>query len=113
MPSTGVGQAWVHHARRQDIDASILQVAKQSMSKAAAPPVDGSALIKQRQAATASARCRLAELSQQERRQLGLEFDQMMRKREGELTYMLNFMADGKVADSCFGGDSTSPELGF
>jgi hypothetical protein len=56
---------------------------------------------------------RVRELSQDERRQLGLEFDRLMPKRQGELTWMLNFAVDGKVVDSYFGGDSTSPELGF
>jgi len=55
---------------------------------------------------------RFAELSQQ-RRQLGLEIHQMMPKRDGELTWMLNFIAQGKVVDSYFGGDLTSPEVGL
>lgn len=56
---------------------------------------------------------RLVTVSQEERKQLGLELDQMMPKREGELTWMLNFIDDGKVVDSYFGGDSTSPDIGF
>jgi hypothetical protein len=56
---------------------------------------------------------RVPTLSQAERRQLGLELDRMMPRREGELTWMLNFTLNGKVVDSYFGGDSTSPELGL
>ena len=56
---------------------------------------------------------RVRALSQEERRQLGFELDQMMPRREGELTWMLNFTLNGKVVDSYFGGDSTSPELGL
>jgi hypothetical protein len=56
---------------------------------------------------------RVRDLSRDERRQLGLELDKLMPMREAELTWMLNFTVDGKVVDSYFGGDSTSPELGF
>ncbi|TFW30198.1 hypothetical protein [Massilia horti] len=53
------------------------------------------------------------ELTEDERRQLGRRIDRLMPTRNGELTWMLNFMSNGKVADSYFGGDSRSPELGF
>jgi hypothetical protein len=53
------------------------------------------------------------ELLQEERKQLGLELDKLMPRREGELTWMLNFTVNGKVVDSYFGGDASSPELGF
>lgn len=52
------------------------------------------------------------ELAQAERRKLGREVDQFMPRREGELTWMLNFTVNGKVVDSYFGGDITSPDLG-
>lgn len=55
----------------------------------------------------------IRELLQHERKQLGLELDKLMPKREGELTWMLNFTVDGKVVDSYFGGDASSPALGF
>lgn len=53
------------------------------------------------------------ELLQNERKQLAVELDKMMPTRKGELTWMLNFTTNGKVVDSYFGGDSSSPELGF
>lgn len=49
----------------------------------------------------------------EERKQLGQEIDRLMPSREGELTWMINFVQDGKVIDSYFGGDSLSPELGL
>ncbi|MTV36235.1 hypothetical protein [Duganella radicis] len=49
----------------------------------------------------------------EERAQLGHEIDRLMPSREGELTWMINFVQNGKVIDSYFGGDSLSPDLGF
>jgi hypothetical protein len=51
--------------------------------------------------------------TEDERRQLGRRIDRLMPTRSGELTWMLNFTSNGKVAVSYFGGDAKSPELGF
>ena len=56
---------------------------------------------------------RVPEISQNERRELGLELDKMMPRREGALTWMLNFTLGGRVVDSYFGGDSMFPQLGL
>lgn len=52
-------------------------------------------------------------LTTEGRKQLAREIDHMMPSREGELTWMINFVQDGKVVDSYFGGDSLLPKLGF
>ncbi|QJE00944.1 hypothetical protein HH212_13670 [Massilia forsythiae] len=49
----------------------------------------------------------------EQRRHLGHVIDDMMPTRDGELTWMLNFMMHGEVMDSYFGGDASMPELGF
>lgn len=56
---------------------------------------------------------RVREFLPSERKQLGFELDKLMPRREGELTWMLNFTVNGKVVDSYFGGDASSPELGL
>lgn len=48
-----------------------------------------------------------------DRRKLGYLVDSLMPARERDLSWMLNFSSDGKVVDSYFGGDKSSPEIGF
>lgn len=55
----------------------------------------------------------VSTFTSEERKQLGQEIDRLMPSREGEFTWMINFVQDGKVIDSYFGGDSLSPELGL
>ena len=48
-----------------------------------------------------------------ERKQLGYLVDNLMPARERDLSWMLNFTSEGKLVDSYFGGDKSSPEIGF
>jgi hypothetical protein len=48
-----------------------------------------------------------------ERKQLGHLVDILMPARERDLSWMLNFSSQGKVVDSYFGGDKSSPGIGF
>lgn len=48
-----------------------------------------------------------------ERKQLGYLVDSLMPAREHDLSWMLNFTLEGKVVDSYFGGDKSSPDIGF
>lgn len=55
----------------------------------------------------------LDSLSAEEYRSAAQLIDKLMPRRMGEYSWMINFLSEGKIIDSYFGGDANSPDSGL
>ncbi|WP_162898944.1 hypothetical protein [Ralstonia solanacearum] len=55
----------------------------------------------------------VSDVSPLDRKRIARLVDDMVPKREGEYSWMINFILNGSIFDSYFGGDLMSPDSGL